>query len=216
VPPDPIISPQQRIAEELAWQWAVRADLAVARHLLDGAEPDAVYGIASATVVDRLFCWLDEIGVLKEIGSMPGVGVQRQVIPFETWVMLYFLRCLARCPSQNSLPNTLFSDAGLMKRLGFNAHQVEYGITNRSGDRRTGGRKSLPLDPEALTRNIVKLPLDDVRAAFQKCLCMMWNSLPEVPDRLLAAIDGSFIEIGPTAEGAACPPAPRRSEPARA
>ena len=114
--PDPPAAPaQERIAEDLAWQWAVRADLSVARHLLGGEEPDGVYSIGVSTVTDRFFCWLDEIGALGELASMSGVGIKRQVIPFETWVMLYFLRCLARCPSQNSLPDPLFSDIGLMK-----------------------------------------------------------------------------------------------------
>jgi len=198
-PPAPA---QERIAEELAWQWAVRADLSVAGRLLGGEDPDGVYGISASTVTDRFFCWLDEVGVLGELASMHGVGVKRQVIPFETWVMLYFLRCLARCPSQNALPDTLFSDIGLMKRLGFNAHQIEHGITKRSADRRGGARRSLPLDPEALSNNIVKLRLDDVRAVFQRSLRLLWDQIPEVPDRLLAAIDGSFIEIGPTAKGA--------------
>ena len=107
--PDPPAAPaQERIAEDLAWQWAVRADLSVARHLLGGEEPDGVYSIGVSTVTDRFCCWLDEIGALGELASMSGVGIKRQVI-------LYFLRCLARCPSQNSLPDTLFSDIGLMK-----------------------------------------------------------------------------------------------------
>jgi len=41
-----------------------------------------------------------------------------------------------------------------------------------------------------------------VRTVFKKSLRILWDKIPEVPDRLLAAIDGSFIEIGPSAEGA--------------
>ena len=201
-PPPANPSAQEQIVGELTWRWAVRADLLVARHLVGGEDPDSVYGIGVATVVDRLFCWLGDIGVLAELEAMDGVGIERRTIPFETWVMLYFLRCLARCPSQNSLPDTLFSDTSLMRRLGFNAHQIEFGITARGGESRKGERLSCPLDPEALSKNIVKLPLDDVRAVFQECLCLVWDQLKSVPKRLLAAIDGSFIEIGPTAEGA--------------
>jgi len=76
--PPPTAPAQERIAEELAWQCAVRADLAVARHLLDGEEPDGIYGIWASTVTDRFFCWLDEVGVLGELGAMAGVGVKRQ------------------------------------------------------------------------------------------------------------------------------------------
>ncbi|NOY24806.1 MAG: hypothetical protein GXP62_02945 [Oligoflexia bacterium] len=83
----------------------------MARLLIGGEEPDGVYGIWASTVTDRFFYWLNEIGVLAALASMPGVGVKRKVIPLQTWVMLYFLRCLARCPSQNSLPDTLFSDS---------------------------------------------------------------------------------------------------------
>jgi len=48
--------------------------------------------------------------------------------------------------------------------LGFNAHQIAHGITKRGSEQRQRGRVSLPLDPEALSNNIVKLPLHDVRA----------------------------------------------------
>ncbi len=84
-----------RIADSLSWQCATRADLHVARLVHKGEEPDAVYPMAAATLVDGFLAWLDRIGVLARLKALRGEGVRRQVIPFRQFVYLYFLRCLA-------------------------------------------------------------------------------------------------------------------------
>jgi hypothetical protein len=66
----------------------------VGRLLLGGENPDAAYGLSASTVVDRLFCWLGSMGVIERIWSLKGKGVKRPSLPFGTYVMLYFLRCL--------------------------------------------------------------------------------------------------------------------------
>ncbi|MDP2873042.1 MAG: hypothetical protein Q8P31_10960 [Bacillota bacterium] len=113
-----------RVVESLNWAAASRDDAVVAAALLAGADLDGLYGLGHAQIVDLLFCWLREIGVLDLLSQLEGVGMERQMIPFETFVILYLLRCLARVPSQNALPDLLFCDEALMRRLGFNAHPV--------------------------------------------------------------------------------------------
>lgn len=67
----------------------------------------------------------------------------RESIPFERRVLLYFVRCLARIEGQESLPELLFTDFALMTRLGFNAHDLKFGITARGRTARPGPRRNL-------------------------------------------------------------------------
>jgi len=191
-----------RIANEITWRWSIRQDLSVARHLREGEEVDGVYGISAATIVDRLFCWLEALGLWERLGAMKGEGVKRQVIAYSRYIVLYFVRCLARLGSQNTLPTHLFSDMALMDRLGFNAQMLQEGITHRGAWRRQGPRKNLPLDPEAMSKNIVKLSLPEVRELVRWVLKQIWANLPVVPKKLLGAIDGTFVEVGKSAKGA--------------
>lgn len=191
-----------RVAETLVWAAATRDDAAVALDLRDGADLDGLYGLGHARIVDMLFCWLEAIGVLDLLRGLRGVGLQRLIIPFETFVLLYFLRCLARIPSQNALPDLLFSDEALMRRLGFNAHQLRSGLSQRGAHRRRGPRHNLPLDPEALTQNILKLDLDEVQATLTEILRRVWAQIPPPASPLWVIIDGTLIEVGPEAKGA--------------
>ena len=195
-------SAQEQIANEITWKWGLRFDLAVARLLLAGENPDFVHGLSASTVVDRLFCWLDSRGVMEKLWSLKGNGIQRKGLPYGIYVMLYFLRCLARIPSQNALPSLLSSDVGLMEKIGFNAHDLSCGMTQRGESKRVGARENLPLDPEAMSENIVKLDLEEVRTFFSDMLKMVWAGLPDVPSKLMVVVDGTFIEMGPTAKGA--------------
>jgi hypothetical protein len=195
-------SAQDQIANEITWKWGLRHDLLVGKLLVEGENPDFVHGLSASTVVDRLFCWLGFMGVMKKLWSLKGKGIQREGLPFGTYVLLYFLRCLARLPSQNSLPAHLFSDVGLMEKAGFNAHDIAFGMTRRGDSKREGLRENLPLDPEAMSENIVKLDLEEVRAFFRDTLKLVWAGSPFVPKKLMVVVDGTFIEVGPTAKGA--------------
>lgn len=192
----------ERLSQSLTWQAATRSDLVVANALVAGEELDGVYGLGDARIVDAFFCWLDDLGVLADLRALRLEGVKREAIPAELHVLVYFLRCLARIPSQESLPDLLFTDTALMQRLGFNAHQLEHGVTQRGAARRVGPRRNVPVDPEAVSKNVVKLDLAAVRTFVHAVLCRIWAKLPTVPQRILGAIDGSLIDVGPTAKGA--------------
>jgi hypothetical protein len=180
----------------------VRHDLTVAERLVAGDEPDGVYGIADARIVDHFLYFIDDLGVSAGIRQLRPVGVKREAIPAELHVLLYFLRCLARIPSQESLPDLLFADTALMLRLGFNAHQIEHGVTQRGAARRKGPRRNLPVDPEAVTDNVVKLDLGEVRRFLHDTLRKLWAAHPSVPAKGLYIIDGSMIEPGESTKGA--------------
>jgi hypothetical protein len=153
----------ERIVDTLTWQSAVRSDLHVAERLLAGDDPDGVYSISHSRIVDHFLFFVEEMGVGDALRALRPGGVKREAIPAEWYTVLYFLRCLARIPSQEALPDLLFSDSALMLRLGFNAHQVELGITRRGASRRQGARRNAPVDPEAISKNVAKLDLDSVR-----------------------------------------------------
>ena len=192
----------ERIADTLTWQAAVRSDLGVADRLVAGEEPDGVYGIADARIVDHFLTFIEELGVGEALRVLRPVGIRREAIPPELYVMLYFLWCLARIPSQESLPDLLFSDTALMLRLGFNAHQIEAGITQRGAARRKGPRRNAPVDREAITKNIVKVGVEDVHAFVHDAVRRLWAAHPRVPAKGLFVIDGSFLEVGESATGA--------------
>lgn len=192
----------ERIANTLTWQSAVRSDLRVAESLLDGDEPDGIYGISHARVVDHFLLYIEELGVGQALRALRPRGVQREVIPAELYVVLYFLRCLARIPSQEAMPDLLFADTALMLRTGFNAHQLEFGITQRGTQQRKGDRRNAPVDPEAISKNIAKLDLAEVRAFVTVVLKALWAKHPNVPAKGEFVIDGSFIEPGESTEGA--------------
>ena len=190
------------IVDALTWQSAVRSDLRVAEALLAGDEPDGVYGISHSRIVDHFLFFIDELGVGDALRALVPVGVKRKTIPPELYTVLYFLRCLARIPSQEALPELLFSDTALMLRMGFNAHQIEFGITQRGATRREGPRQNAPVDPEAISKNVAKLDLEAVRKLVTLALKALWASHPVVPQKGLFIIDGSFVEPGESTKGA--------------
>lgn len=192
----------ERISESLTWQAACRSDARVGELLLGGEEPDGIYGIASARIVDHFLLYIEELGVGAAVRGLRPRGVQREVVPAELYVVLYFLRCLARIPSQESLPDLLFADTALMLRVGFNAHQVEFGITRRGEHAREGIRRNAPVDPEAISKNVAKLDAKDVRAFVTSTFKALWAKHPVVSAKGLFVIDGTCIEPGETTTGA--------------
>ena len=191
----------ERIANTLTWQSAVRSDLRVAEGLLDGEEPEGIYGISHARIVDQFLLYIEEIGVGAALRALQLKGVKREVIPPELYVVLYFLRCLARVPSQEAMPDLLFADTALMLRMGFSAHQIEFGITQRGSAQRKGERRNAPVDPEAVSKNVAKLDLQAVRDFAVLVLKALWAKQPVVSAKGLFVIDGSFVEPGESTTG---------------
>ena len=68
---------------------------------------------------------------LNGMGIQKGRLVKWMVIPTVQFVVLYLLKVLFGCQSMNELPRVLFSHVGLMELVGFNARQVEEGLTRQ-------------------------------------------------------------------------------------
>jgi Transposase DDE domain len=156
----------QNLAERLCWQAARRDDSRVARRLYNKQVVDGVYQLDEGALLDDFFYFLQELGVGDWLGEVQGTAVQREMVPFVQYVLLYSLKTLFGIESMNALPALLFSDEALMRLVGFNAYQVRHGVCQRGAAHRQGPRTRGPICADALADNIVKLNLRDLEAWF--------------------------------------------------
>jgi hypothetical protein len=154
----------QTLAERLCWQVARRDDSRVARRLYHKQVVDGVYQLDEGALLDDFFYFLQELGVGDWLGEVQGTAVQREMVPFVQYILLYSLKTLFGIESMHALPALLFSDEALMRLVGFNAHQVRHGVCQRGAAQRQGPRTTGPICPDALADNIVKLNLRDLEA----------------------------------------------------
>jgi hypothetical protein len=80
-------------------------------------------------VVDEFFALMDQIGALKRL-AVEG-NYQRRMVPMVLLVTTYCAKVIMGLRSQNQLPTHLFRDAGLLRRIGYTARQVEEGFCGR-------------------------------------------------------------------------------------
>ena len=156
----------EKLAERLCWEVARRDDARVARRLYRKQVVNGVYRLDEGAVLDDFFHFLDQIGVMALLAEVCGTAIQREMVPFVQYVLLYGLKTLFGMESMNALPPLLFSDEALMQLVGFNAQQVHDGVCQRGATRRQGERTPGPISPETLANNIVKLNLRDLEQVF--------------------------------------------------
>jgi len=156
----------QNLAERLCWEVARRDDSRVARRLYRKQEVDGVYRLDEGAVLDEFFHFLQSTGVMLLLEQVHGVAVQREMVPYVQYVLLYGLKTLFGIESMNALPPLLLSDEALMQLVGFNAQQVRQGICQRGATQRQGERSPGPICPDTLAKNIVKWNLRDLEAVF--------------------------------------------------
>src|ERR671910_554005 len=147
----------QNLAERLCWEVARRDDARVARRLYRKQEVDGVYRLDEGAVLDEFFHFLQVIGVMSLLEELHGTALQREMVPYVQYVLLYGLKTLFGIDSMNALPALLFSDEALMQLVGFNAQHVRQGVCQRGAATRQGERSLGPISPKTLANNIVKL-----------------------------------------------------------
>ena len=127
-------------------------------------------------------------------------GVQRVVVPTIQFVLLYLLKVLFGGQSMNALPRWLWSLVALMELVGFNARQVEAGLTKRGEAQRKTKPKQGPLTPQCLADHISKLSREQMETLFNQMVqCVVgWGLLD---GERIAALDGSKLETPKTYEG---------------
>src|SRR5919201_4697379 len=156
----------QNLAERLWWEVARRDDSRVARRLYRQPLVDGVYRRDEGALLDDFFHFLQAIGVMALLEQGHGAAIQREMLPFVQYVLLYGLKPLFGVESMNALPSLLFSDEALMRLVGFAAQHVRQGICQRGATKRQGERTPGPICPETLAKNIVKWNLRDLEAVF--------------------------------------------------
>jgi hypothetical protein len=125
-----------------------------------------VYRLDEGAVLDDFFHCLQAIGVMNLLEETHGAAIQREMVPFVQYVLLYGIKTLFGIESIKALPHLLFSDEALMQLVGFNAQQVRQGICQRGATMRQGERLPGPICPDTLAKNIVKWNLRDLEMVF--------------------------------------------------
>src|SRR5438876_8119710 len=106
-------------------------------------------------------------------------GVRRVLVPTVQFVLLYLLKVLFGGQSMNELPRVLFSHVALMELIGFNARQIEEGLTKRGDAGRKTKKKQGPITPQCLADNISKLSQEQMETLFNQMVeCLVaWGLL---------------------------------------
>jgi hypothetical protein len=156
----------RNLAERLCWQVARRDDTRIARRLYRKQVVDGVYRLDEGALLDDFFHFLQELGVMAMLQETHGAGIDRVMVPFVQYLLLYGLKTLFGIESINALPTLLFSDEALMQLVGFNTQQLRDGVCQRGAAKRQGERALGPICSDTLAKNIVKLNLRDLEVVF--------------------------------------------------
>ena len=188
------------VMERLSWQLARRDDKRVAQALYAGEELEEMHELSEAGLLDEFFVFLEEIGLMAVVEQLDLPGVQRVLVPTVQLVLLYLLKVLYGGQSMNELPRVLFSNVALMELVGFNAQQVEEGLTKRGDAQRTTKKKQGPLSAQSLADNISKLSREQMERLFNQMVqCVVgWGLLD---GERSVALDGSKLPTPATSEG---------------
>jgi hypothetical protein len=122
------------------------------------------------------------------------------LVPTVQFVLLYLLKVLFGGQSMNELPRWLFSNVALMELVGFNARQVEEGLTKRGDAQRKTKPKQGPLSAPCLAENISKLSREQMESLFNQMVKSVVGCGLLEGERI-AALDGSKLETPKTYEG---------------
>jgi len=188
------------VMHRLSWQLARRDDERVAQALYAGEEIEEMHELSEAGLLDEFFVFVEEIGMMGVLEQLELPGVQRVLVPTVQFVLLYLLKVLFGGQSMNELPRVLFSNIALMELVGFNARQVEAGLTKRGDGQRKTKKKQGPLTPQCLADNISKLSREQMERLFNRMVqCVVgWGLLD---GERIAALDGSKLKTPKTYEG---------------
>ncbi len=194
---------RETIVERLTWQVAQRDDTKVAGAIRVGEELDGVYPLGEVGLLDEFYHFLDTTGVLAEFVPLKLASVERVFLPVIQFVQLYLLKTLLGIESMNALSALLFSNVAAMTLIGFNAHQVANGLTQRGNDKRTKRPKQGPLSPQCLAQNLSKLTIEQMEGLFDGVVRVLVGVVGLAGD-LTVALDGSKVPTTEKYTGRGC------------
>ena len=194
---------RETIVERLTWQVAQRDDTEVAGAIHGGEELDGVYPLGDIGLLDEFYHFLEINGVLAEFSQLKLATVERIFLPVIQFVQLYLLKTLLGIESMNELPALLFSNVAAMKLIGFNAHQIANGLTQRGNDKRTKRAKQGPLSPQCLAQNLSKFTIEQMEGLFDRVVRILVGVVGLTGD-LTVALDGSQVPTTSKYTGCGC------------
>ena len=97
----------ENLAERWCWQVARRDDARVARRLYRKQVVDGVYRLDAGAVLDDFFHFLQAFGVMALLEQLRGAAIDRVMVPFVQYVVLYGLKTLFGIERINALPALL-------------------------------------------------------------------------------------------------------------
>jgi hypothetical protein len=194
---------RESIVERLTWQVAQRDDGEVAGAIHGGEELDGVYPLGDVGLLDEFYHFLETSGVLAEFSELKLTTVKRVFVPVIQFVQLYLLKTLLGIESMNALPALLFSNVAAMKVIGFNAHQIANGVTQRGNDKRTKRPKQGPLSPQCLAQNLSKFTVAQMEGLFDAVVRILVGVVGLTGD-LTVALDGSQVPTTAKYIGCGC------------
>ncbi len=189
------------VQERLAWQVATRDDVRVAQALYAGEEIEEMHELSEAGLLDEFFAFLEESEMMATLRQQELPGVQRVLIPTIQFLLLYLLKVLIGAESMNELPRVLFSNIAVMELIGFNARQIEEGLTKRGDGQRKTKKKQGPLTPQCLADNICKLTREQMESLFNQMVQVLVGK-GLLDGKRIVALDGSKLPTPATYEGA--------------
>lgn len=136
------------LVERLDWRFARRDESRVARRLWKKQAVDAVYSLEEGAILDEFVHFLEEVGVLWLWQELRGEGIQREMVDFFQYVLLYGMKTLFGIEAMNALPELLFSDEAAMRLAGSTPSRFGRGSV---GAVMRSGRVTRPLTPSAQT-----------------------------------------------------------------
>lgn len=195
---------QRALFERLDWQVAGRDDPQVAAALATQAEVDAVYRLDQAGLLDIFMVYLTEIGFIDYLSQLKVQVRQRFMVPVVTLLLTYMTKTLLGVGSVYTLPVLLFTDTGIMKVLGFNAHWLENGLCHRSHEKRRPGKDPpKPFCAQMLATFLADLLVRESAAFFNQAIhCLArFGAFPRTVTLVLDATDVATTE---RCQGAGC------------
>mgnify|MGYP001572065137 CR=1 FL=1 len=108
--------------------------------------------------VDEFFALMHQVGMMARL-EVEGT-YQRRLVPMVLEVTTYSAKVIMGLSSQNQLPTHLFRDAGLLRRIGYTAKQVEEGFCRR------GKGLSHPIHKDTVADALGRLPEEESRGVF--------------------------------------------------
>lgn len=178
----------------ITWRCLTRNQKEVAKRILDGnyhvAQP-AGWGL-----LDRFFIFLKSIGFLTLL-DVDGEGYVRRMITIAKLLMTYNVKILLGIASMNQVPQTLFSDIGLLMTLGWTAEQVKNGVCNRGEGKHPG-----PVHKDTLSDALDRFSPSEIEHILNEGIKLLAKK-GFIKDKVFI-MDATDLETTDKYEGAGC------------